>query len=101
LGASIRSASALAHAQYLAMGTSPATVTMEGNTVTLAFGYPDAPGIQLAIQDTTGFTSATTGGVLTYTKTGAVTPANCTVSYTPAASATVPPVFGAPVTSGC
>jgi MSHA pilin protein MshA len=101
LSASIRSAAALAHAQYLATGTAPATVTMEGQTVTLAFGYPDAPGIQLAIQDTTGFTSTTTAGVVTYTKTGAVTPANCAISYTPAAAAGSAPTFGTVVTSGC
>jgi MSHA pilin protein MshA len=101
LSGSLKSASALAHAQYLAVGTAPASVTMEGQTVTLANGYPDAPGIQLAIQDTTGFTAAVVGTTVTYTKTGAVTPASCTVAYTASAAAGSPPVIGAPVTGGC
>jgi MSHA pilin protein MshA len=104
---SLRSASALAHALYLTNGTAPASVTMEGQTVTLAFGYPDttATGMLMAIQDTSGFTNATATGTLTYTKTGAATPATCIATYTAATSATVPPVIEtatlATDTAGC
>jgi MSHA pilin protein MshA len=94
---SLRSASALAHALYLTAGNAPATVTMEGQTITLAFGYPDEPGIQLAIQDSTGFTAVgtptATPTTVTYTKTGATTPATCIATYTAATAVNVPPVI--------
>jgi MSHA pilin protein MshA len=103
LYAAMRSASALAHAQYLAAGTAPATITMEGQAITLTYGYPDATatGIQNAIQDTTGFTGTVTAGVLTYTKIGAGTPANCSVTYTASAALGSSPTFTQPVTTGC
>jgi MSHA pilin protein MshA len=89
----LRSASALAHAQYLVAGNSPATVTMEGQAVSLAFGYPDAAGISLAIQDTSGFTAATVGTTVTFTKIGAATPATCIATYTASAAANTAPVI--------
>jgi MSHA pilin protein MshA len=95
----LRSASALAHAQYLVAGTSPATVTMEGTAVSLAFGYPDGPGISLAIQDTSGFTSAGTT-TITFTKTGAATPLSCIATYAPSTVANTAPVITS-TTTGC
>src|SRR5580692_7421067 len=59
MGGSLRSAAALAHAQYLVAGNAPATVTMDGQAVSLTLGYPDLAGIQLAIQDTSGFRPTT------------------------------------------
>lgn len=101
----LRSAAALAHAQYLVLGTAPATVTMEGQTITLAFGYPDAAGIQLAVQDTSGFTPAVVGTTLTYTKTGAATPTTCIATYTASTAANIAPVIEvatlATDTAGC
>jgi len=94
----LRSASALAHAQYLVAGNSPATVTMEGTAVSLAFGYPDAAGILLAIQDTSGFTSAGTT-TITFSKIGAT--ANCFATYAPSTVANTAPVIAPAVTSGC
>jgi len=96
----LRSAAALAHAQYLVAGTAPATVTMEGTVVSLAFGYPDAPGISLAIQDTSGFTAATVGSTVTFTRNGATTPATCTGTYTASAAANTAPTIVAS-TAGC
>jgi MSHA pilin protein MshA len=90
---SLRSASALAHALYLTNGAAPASVVMEGTTVTLAFGYPDVAGIQSALQDTSGFTPTTTATTLTYTKIGATTPATCIATYTAATATTAPPVI--------
>jgi MSHA pilin protein MshA len=101
LSGSVQSASALAHAQYEALGTAPSAVTLEGQTVTLANGYPDVAGIQLAIQDTTGFTIAATASTVTYSIAGAVTPANCSFVYTRSAAAGAPPTFGPLTTSGC
>jgi MSHA pilin protein MshA len=103
----LRSAAALAHAQYLVAGTAPASVVMDGTTVTLTNGYPDATatGMQAAIQDTAGFTSAVAGTTLTYTKTGAGTPATCIATYTASAAANTAPVIEvatlATDTAGC
>jgi MSHA pilin protein MshA len=102
LTGSLRSAAALAHAEYLTTGTSPSSVSMEGASVTLANGYPDvtATGIATALQDTTGFTSATSGSTITWTKTGALTPASCVATYTASAAANTAPVI-TNTTSGC
>ena len=101
----LRSAAALAHAQYLVAGNAPATVTMDGATITLTNGYPDVPGIQLAIQDSSGFTPTVVGTTLTYTKTGAATPATCIATYTASAAANTAPVIEvatlATDTAGC
>jgi MSHA pilin protein MshA len=101
LAGSLRSASALAHAEYLAAGTTPSSVTMEGQTITLANGYPDATGMPLAIQDLSGFTGTATSTTLTYTKNGAPTPANCSVVYTLSPAVGTPATVSTPVTSGC
>jgi MSHA pilin protein MshA len=101
MGGTLRSAAALAHAQYLVAGTAPATVTLEGTVVSLVNGYPDttATGIATAIQDTSGFTVAGTAP-MTFTKTGATAGATCVDSYTAAAAAGAAPVITS-VTTGC
>src|SRR5262245_19848533 len=80
LAGSVRSASALTHSLFMANGG--AAVVMEGNTITMLNGYPDAvaAGIPATLQDTTGFSYAA-GPPGVFTKTGATTPANCTVTY--------------------
>jgi MSHA pilin protein MshA len=102
---SLRSAAALAHAAYLAAGNSPSSVTMEGNTVTLAYGYPDLAGIVLALQDTSGFTQSTASSVLTFTKTGATTPATCIATYAASTGANLAPAIESATlavdTAGC
>ena len=101
----LRSAAALAHAQYLVAGNAPATVTMDGATITLTNGYPDVPGIQLAIQDSSGFTPTVVGTTLTYTKTGAATPATCIATYTTSTTPNTTPIIEvatlATDTAGC
>ncbi len=99
LAGSMRSASALAHALYLVGGSTATSVTMEGTPVALAFGYPtasDTAGIGQALQDTSSFQKSGTGPII-YTLNGN---ANCQVSYTAAASASVAPVIAA-TTGGC
>jgi len=88
LAGSVRSAAALTHGLYLANGG--AAVTMDGTTITMLNGYPaaTAAGIVATLQDTTGFDTTTTVG--SFLKTGAATPANCSVAYAAA------PVGGAP-----
>jgi MSHA pilin protein MshA len=104
LGGSLQSAAALAHAQYLASGTSPAVVTMDGQAITLSHGYPDqtATGIQNSLQDISGFTPTVLGTTVTFTKNGAPTPAACAVTYTASPALGLPAVVTLPlVTTGC
>jgi MSHA pilin protein MshA len=87
LAGSVRSAASLTHSLQLATGALPnASVTMEGQVVTMANRYPDLAGIALTLQDTTGFTYVVGTGV--FSKTGAT--GVCTVTYTAA------PANGAP-----
>ena len=82
LGGSIRSATALAHSMSLVQD-SPATITMEGQVITMTNGYPDADDIELTLSDYTGFTLAGTAPV-SFGPTGAASTANCQVNYTEA-----------------
>ncbi len=110
LAGAMNSAIALAHAQYLIAGGSPATVTMDGGTVVnMANGYPDASaaGIGAAVSGATNasaYTPTYTGTASsTWSPVGAATPASCVFTYTAATAG--PPVISAnvtaPVTSGC
>jgi hypothetical protein len=81
---------------------------MEGATVNLLNSYPDATatGIGAALTTSGGgdftFTpGATAAGTATWTKVGAPTPANCSVSYTPPAAAGGSPTIPPATTSGC
>lgn len=95
----MKAASNIAHAQWLAEGDSPATVTLEGTDIDMVFGYPDEDSILLAAQIVaTDFDTATAGSVRAI---GAVTPADCSVAYTEAASLVAPAVVGVVVDTGC
>lgn len=104
LAGTVRSAAALARGMSMASG-STANVTMEGNTVTLVNNYPDAgaTGIPLSINVSTDFTftagAPISTGTATWTRNGAPTPANCSVSYTPPAAGAAPAVTT--TTTGC
>ena len=92
LGGSIRSATALAHGLSLAQG-GPATVTMEGQTITMVNGYPDEGTIDDTLMDFTGFTYTDNVTSATFTKDGAATPANCAVTFVESAAAGSPPTI--------
>jgi MSHA pilin protein MshA len=97
LGGSVRSAATLAHSLSLAQGLAPAaSVTMEGQTITMAERYPEDASIDNALVDFTGFGFA--AGV--FTKTGATTPANCSVTYAEPTGANLPPSITV-VDTGC
>jgi MSHA pilin protein MshA len=103
LAGSVRSGAALAHALWLAEGN-PASpsVTMEGQAITMVFGYPDAATIESTLIESSGFKLTTPGGTAVFTMeppTG--TPvANCFVTYTPPATADQAPQIVA-TTGGC
>jgi MSHA pilin protein MshA len=105
----VRAASAIAHSDSLA-NNSPATVTLEGTIINMVNGYPQAVtagsgGILDAAQitaadytiDATGAGTAA-GDVIIVRGTGAVTPANCQVSYS-AAAANAAPVIAVDITA--
>ena len=95
LSGSVRSAAAMAHGLFLATGASP--VNMEGNSIAITNGYPDADDIADTLADSTGFTVTTAGDTTTFVKTGAS--GNCQVTYTDAAANNPPDITVD--TSGC
>jgi MSHA pilin protein MshA len=106
----VRSAAALAHAMALATNTptsGAATVSMEGQLVTLINGYPtaDLAGIQTALQIDPGADSvaisgggAGAGATLVIDIAGG-TPGNCTVTYQAPAAANTSPAIGVDTTA--
>ena len=94
LAGSVRAAASLAHSLDLV----GAAVVMEGNTILMVFGYPAeaATGIEDTLVDTTGFTYNAGTGV--FTKDGATTPANCSVTYVEPAAANNPPTITVDIT---
>ena len=99
--AAIKSGAALAHSTQLAQNLAAASsVTMEGTIVTMSNGYPDAAGIVLAAGiSSTDYSTTGTAPVSIATDSGHTT---CNVTYTVAASTTVPPVYSAaPVRTSC
>ena len=98
----VKSGAALAHALYIADGSNPVTVTMEGQAIDIAFGYPadTAGGIVKTLQDITGFTSAagSSGWLLSFTN--APTAATCSVEYVAPTAINTQPVYTI-LTAGC
>ena len=82
LSVNLRSAAAAAHAQYLESGAGLSSATLKGRTIQLKNGYPDAGthGIG-ALADLTGFIVHVTPTSVSYSKTDAPAPAQCTVTY--------------------
>lgn len=97
LAGALNSANVTAHGAALALGQTGATgtITMEGSSVGLVYGYPSAAGIVNAVSISSAFSSSSSGSATTFTlKT------NCTIVYTQATSASVPPTVVL-TTSGC
>lgn len=93
---SIRSGAALVHGLWLSQSINP--VVMEGNSISLTEGYPDATDIALTLADLTGFTVAVNGGgnQAVFSKTGL---SNCEVVYNDALAGSAPLI--SVDTSGC
>ena len=97
LAGALNSANVTAHGAALATAQTGATgsITMEGSTVALVYGYPSAAGIVNAVSVSSAFASTTAGSSTTFTLKN-----NCTVVYTQATSANVPPTIVI-TSSGC
>lgn len=103
LAGSVRSGASLAHALWLAQGNPASTsVTMEGQAITMANGYPNAATIDDTLVEYTGFALTTPGGTAVFTKTSpsGASIANCFVTYTPPAGPNQAPTVVS-TTSGC
>ena len=88
LAGSVRSAAALSHALWLAQGQ-PATVTIDGNVITMRNGYPNVTSLPNALSDLTGYGYAAANGSGVFTRASGPT---CTVTYAPAAAGAAPVV---------
>ena len=92
LSGSLRSGAALAHALWLAEGSSGTTVTMEGELINLAFGYPTTADIKRTLQDISGFSeTAVDSGI--FFPNGATNFAACQVQYQEPTAAGLPPLI--------
>ena len=93
---SVRSGAALVHGLWLSQGIDP--VVMEGNSIDVTEGYPDATDIALTLADLTGFTVVVNGGSdqAVFAKTGVT---NCEVVYNDALAGSAPLI--SVDTSGC
>jgi MSHA pilin protein MshA len=107
LEGSLRSASAMAHAQWMANGGG-ANVAIEGQNIAIINGYPTAATVQNTLQQNTiqantpgRFTAAVNNNVVTFTLNGAYAPATCSVQYTQPANTNSPPNISLPQTGGC
>jgi len=91
---SVKAASAMAHASYLAKNdTSISSVTVEGGTIALANGYPSAAAIAAAAGATAAdFIITTATGTTTIQANGSTTAATCQVTYVEAAAGGVPAI---------
>lgn len=100
-GGAIKSASAIAHAQWLVKKESDGSVKLENEVITMANGYPDSAGIIKAAQiSASDFTVVGTAGApATVTAKGVTTAASCQVKYTEATAIAAPKVEI--VTTGC
>jgi MSHA pilin protein MshA len=103
---SLASIGAMAHAKYLVTSPPPATVVVEGTTVTystaFASGYPkaDAGLAAAAGLSSSDYTLTVSGTTLTVSPVSAPTAATCSVVYAEPTSATSAPTLTV-TTTGC
>ncbi len=107
---SVKSAVGIVHAKALVeskvtTSDSSESVALEGATITLKYGYPDANTIDEAAGiSSTDYNVTVASGVATIsaTKDGGANPvANCKFTYTPSASAGAAPTISDVTFSGC
>lgn len=102
----LNATSSMAHGKYLVTSPTPATVTVEGTTITystaFASGYPKADTSFAAAAGliSSDYTLTASGTTLTVSPVSAPTAATCSVVYSEPASATSAPTFTI-TTTGC
>ncbi|WP_434458013.1 type II secretion system protein [Stutzerimonas urumqiensis] len=98
----MKSSAAIAHSAFLAAGTNPGSVDLEGETIDIVNGYPSAEHIATAANVTGGADATDAGDFIVSTNAGgtattvqakaAATAAQCQVVYTEAAAGGAPTV---------
>lgn len=99
--ASVQAAASLAHAQWLVNGsptTGTVTVQMEGTTISMANGYPDAAGIVLAAGGLNDYNVSGTAPVSIAADASHLT---CAFTYTVATATVAAQVGVSPALSNC
>lgn len=104
---SVRGAASLIYAQALAQNQAGATgtVTVEGQSIALVFGYPTNASIVNAVNvsgsNVTAVAGVAGGAAAQFNVTGVTTQASCRVSYTQPAAANNAPSIALPGTIDC
>ncbi|MGO4377703.1 type II secretion system protein [Pseudoduganella sp. RAF53_2] len=102
---SLQATAAMAHGRFLAAGTNPPTIDAEGITVNITNGYPsgDTSTADAAGLNSTDYSRAGTGGVLTIKPANVPTSkaATCLFTYTQAASGGIPTYSALPTGDQC
>ena len=98
LGGSVQSAASQAHYLWILQGH-PATISMEGQSITMLNGYPDEDSIDNTLMDYSGFQFKTNPAPSRFRRTDAPQPNNCMITYTEAVAGQRPVVTVN--TSGC
>jgi MSHA pilin protein MshA len=83
LSAHLQSAAQTAHARFLASGSHLSATTIEGRTINLKNGYPDAgaDGIRNAVPASEGFTVNAGSDFVAFTRVDAPSGGQCSVTY--------------------
>lgn len=101
LAGSIRSGAALAHGKALATrAAASGSISMEDQTIDLAFKYPATAQIGRVLSSTAGFTSSTAGSATRFAPDNVADSANCHVDYEAPSAANTPPTITL-VTTDC
>lgn len=103
LSVNLRSAAAVAHAQYVEPGARLSSAILKGRDIQLKNGYPDAGpnGIRAAVAGLSNFTVRSTPTSVTYLKSDAPVPAQCSVTYRASPADSSEATITDLVTSGC
>jgi MSHA pilin protein MshA len=104
LRAAVSSASTLANALQVSQSlASNASITVEGNPVTMVAAYPtdNGAGIGSAVRFDASTFETTGGAPLVFQVRNAPTPLNCSFTYTATTATNVPPAISTAVTGGC
>jgi MSHA pilin protein MshA len=98
LGGSVNAAASQAHFLWL-LQDRPATIDMEGQTITMVNGYPDEDDINNTLMDYSGFQFKINPAPVRFRRTDANQPNNCMVTYEDAVAGQRPAVVV--FSSGC
>jgi MSHA pilin protein MshA len=103
LSTNLREAAKLAHSQYLASGRNGTSAIVNGRSIALVNGYPDASsnGIRNALFDTSGFKAKAATNSVKFSKIDAPAGNQCSVIYNIAPTENSPATITNLELSGC